>query len=177
MFLSEYKFIVKDFVKFFLLSKYGISFSLNNFIEVSHLILRINFDDLKDEYDSRILDSLNLLNQLSGQQPQFCYFVNGYKKGIRVFRFSCKVTLRNRKLEKFFIFLNENFYNGLKNNQLILNKKFDKNGNCFFQFQSISLIQNLSEYLYLFKKPIFFEIYFKNSNFKKSLIFLNCFKI
>ena len=177
MFLNSYKFILNDFVKFFMLSKYGINLSLSNFIEISHLILRINCNDLKDEYDSRILDSLTLLNQLSGQQPQFCYLVNGYRKGSKVFRFSCKVTLRNRKLEKFFIFLNENFYNSLKNNQLFFNKKFDKKGHCFFQFQSISLIQNLSEHLYLYKNPVFFEIYFKNSNLKKSLIFLNCFKI
>lgn len=168
MFLKDFycSFLSRLFISKFFEKKNSSNFVFSPF---SHIILRICINDLKDDLDLRLLNSFKLLKELTGQQPHICYLINGYKKGSKVFRYSCKVTLRKKNIFYFLNFFISNTYNYSFSKRLILNKKFDKFGNCFILFSNINFLRGLSDTLYLFKEPIFFEFYSSNLKNKKLL--------
>lgn len=169
------KYFVNDFIGSFFISKLS---NLKSLPELNFLIIRINLDNLKDQYDSRILDSLELLYEITGLRPHICYMVDGYKKGTRVFRFSCKVTLQGKHLLKFLLYFIRIVYLFNLSGQLKLIKKFDFiKGSCMFSFKNISLFRGLSERIYLFKDLLYFEFYFKYSSKNLSNLYLNCIKL
>lgn len=172
-----YPFFISKFFNYNRKSKYNLA-KIFNPGGLSHIILRINLVNLKGENDLRIINSLELLKELSGQLPKVNYIINGYIKGNRSLAFSCKVTLRKKRCLKFLSYYIECLSFFVLNGQLVLNKKYDPWGNCFIDFQNVNLFRGLSERMYLFKDKINLEFYFfTNCNSEIRQFFFNLLKI
>lgn len=163
---------VKNIMTFFLISK-NFFFEVNN---MNKIIVRITINDLKDTTDIRIINSIQLLYELTGLFPEVCYVISGYNKGSRVVRFSCKVTLKKTVLFDFLDYFLLCCLNLKLGKRSICKYKYDFIGNVFFFIKDINLFRNLSDNLYLFKGKIFFELYFLKGSKKISFCFLNSVK-
>jgi ribosomal protein L5 len=138
-------------------------------IYLEKVLIVIHIKKIEKVYDYFILQSICLLDTISSQKPKLKVLKCKYNFGSKTFSYSCKVTLRKRKLYSFLKLFNMLFLSEMKRRHLqclsLLNLK--TNSHFSFSIHNTNIFFKLDEFYFKWDYPIIlnFVIKLKQKNF------------
>jgi len=128
---------------------------------IDKLMIAIHVQKIEKIYDYFILQSICLIDTISSQKPKIKALKCKYTFGSKAFSFSCKVTLRKRKLKYFMLLFNFVILSEMKRRHIYITSLFDllvKRDYFSFSFsiKNTNVFFKLDEFYFKWNYPITF---------------------
>ena len=153
------------------------NYSLNDsLIRFDKLVVSIHVQKIEKIYDYFVLQSICLVDTITGQKPKLKVLKCKYTFGSRAFSFSCKSTLRRRKLLMFLSILQFIILSEMKRRHVSVSSLIDHTNRYKFSFSisNTNVFLKLDEFYFKWNYPIVFNF---ASSQKRSLSLSKSFSI
>eukprot|EP01113_Clastostelium_recurvatum_P015038 TRINITY_DN182_c0_g1_i1.p27 TRINITY_DN182_c0_g1~~TRINITY_DN182_c0_g1_i1.p27 ORF type:complete len:194 (-),score=9.41 TRINITY_DN182_c0_g1_i1:30289-30870(-) len=150
---NDFLFNKKDFI----LKKTYKFFNQLLLFKIQKLIITIHVPKIEKIYDYFVLQSICLVDTISGQKPKLKVLKCKYTFGSKLFSYSCKVTLRKRKILTFLSVLKYVVFSEVKRRHILINSTIDQFKNQFsFSVTNTNIFMKLDEFYFKWNYPILF---------------------
>jgi ribosomal protein L5 len=112
------------------------------------IIVAVHLKDILKINDYIILQSICLLDTITGQKPYLCISKYRFNLGTKSFTFSCKVTLRKRLAYNFLNLLNTIIFSELKKRHVSCEYYLNNKNDLTFSFSTINVFTKLDEFYF-----------------------------
>jgi len=131
----------------------GLALNAHNCVSLNKIVIAVHIKRLSKLQDYIVLQSMCLLDTVAGQKPMLRSTKCKLALGARSFSYSCKVTLRKKKLDNFIKLLESFVFSEMKRRHIM----FNNNTNAFdftFSINNVSVFKKLDEFYFKWNHPL-----------------------